>query len=221
MPSVQAITFDVGGTLIQPWPSVGHVYAEVAARHGLKRDSAETLNRRFSQAWKKLKDFHHKREEWAALVAETFAEDRERIEPFFLELYDRFGQPIAWRVFDDVLPALNNLAAHGINLAVISNWDERLRPLLNSLGLHKYFETVIISCETGFTKPSPVMFELAARKLGLAPELILHVGDSLEHDVQGARAAGFQALQIERSGKKIGDGLIRSLTELERFVHLD
>src|ERR1700722_18252190 len=65
MPPVHAITFDVGGTLIQPWPSVGHVYAEVAARHGIKPEAAETLNQRFAAAWKKLKDFHHKREEGA------------------------------------------------------------------------------------------------------------------------------------------------------------
>lgn len=218
MPPVQAITFDVGGTLIQPWPSVGHIYAEVAARHGLKRDSAETLNQRFGAAWKQLKDFKHTREEWAALVAETFAVDARTLETFFPELYDRFAQPTAWRLFDDVLPTLNNLAAHGINLAVISNWDERLRPLLETFGLRKYFETVIVSCETGFTKPSPVMFELAARKLGLAPEFILHVGDSLEHDEYGAKSASFQSRLIDRKLTNPTPGWIQSLAELEKIA---
>jgi REG-2-like HAD superfamily hydrolase len=218
MPPVHAITFDVGGTLIRPWPSVGHVYAEVAARHGIKPEAAEILNLRFATAWKKLRDFRHTREEWAALVAETFALDAGGVEAFFPELYERFGQPAAWRVFDDVLPALNHLAAHGVNLAAISNWDERLRPLLDGFGLRRYFEAVIVSCEAGFTKPSPVMFELAARKLGLAPEFILHVGDSLEHDVRGAQSAGFQTVLIDRSDAKSGEGRIKSLLELEKLV---
>src|SRR5579871_719054 len=145
MPPVQAITFDVGGTLIQPRPSVGHVYAEVAARHGLKHHTPETLNRRFANAWKKLKDFHHKREEWATLVAETFGETPGKTEAFFPELYDEFARTRAWRIFDDVLPTLNHLASHGVNLAIVSNWDERLRPLLAGFGLHKYFETIIVS----------------------------------------------------------------------------
>src|SRR5262249_44700851 len=50
--SVRAITFDVGGTLIQPWPSVGHIYAEVAAHHGRRDISVEALNRQFAAAWK-------------------------------------------------------------------------------------------------------------------------------------------------------------------------
>ena len=47
---VRAVTFDVGGTLIKPSPSVGDIYAEVAARHGRKKVSPETLNRRFAAA---------------------------------------------------------------------------------------------------------------------------------------------------------------------------
>ncbi len=41
---IRAVTFDVGGTLIEPWPSVGHVYAEVAARHGVAAIDVATLN---------------------------------------------------------------------------------------------------------------------------------------------------------------------------------
>src|SRR3954470_6861500 len=72
-PSIRAITFDVGGTLIQPWPSVGHVYASVAARHGLGELSTEVLNRQFAAAWKKLSGFNYSRPEWFQLVNQTFA----------------------------------------------------------------------------------------------------------------------------------------------------
>src|SRR5437762_3763533 len=91
---IEAITFDVGGTLIEPWPSVGHVYAEVAARHGLKNLSPEKLNRQFAAAWGALKNFHHTRDEWAALVDQTFAGlcERPPSGTFFPELYARFAE---------------------------------------------------------------------------------------------------------------------------------
>ncbi len=217
---VRAVTFDVGGTLIKPSPSVGHIYAEVAARNGRKGFSPETLNRRFATAWNGLKSFNHSREEWAALVDETFGpvDGEKPSETFFPEIYDRFAEPDAWHVFEDTLPALNALAAADLYLGVVSNWDERLRPLLEKLGLNKYFQAVIVSCEVAFTKPSPVIFEQAARMLGEAPEYILHVGDSTTHDVAGARGAGFQALLLERGSKDAGDGVIASLLELKGLM---
>lgn len=133
-------------------------------------------------------------------------------------MFERFGEPEAWRIFDDVKPAIDALASLGINLAIISNWDDRLQPLLERLGLRKYFETVVVSCETGFSKPSPVIFEHAARKLGLPPESILHVGDSLRDDLQGAETAGFQGRLIERGKTGAGPGRIGSLLELERIA---
>src|ERR1041385_3439162 len=128
---IQAVTFDVGGTLIEPWPSVGHVYAEVASRHGLKTFSAEQLNARFKTAWRARQGFGHMRIEWRELVNEVFggSDSQSPEENFFAELYERFAQPDAWHVFDDVLPTLDALASRQIKLAVISNWDERLRGL--------------------------------------------------------------------------------------------
>jgi putative hydrolase of the HAD superfamily len=212
---VRAVTFDAGGTLIQPWPSVGQVYAEVAAQHGHKISPA-VLNQRFGKAWRERKDFNHAREEWAALVDQTFSGlvERPPSETFFPELYARFSEPKAWRIFEDVQLALEALAARGIRLAIISNWDERLRPLLDGLDLAKYFEAIFVSCEVGFPKPSPVIFEHAARMLGLAPEFILHVGDSREHDAEGATAAGFQARLLERGGEDARTGSVGSLLQL-------
>jgi putative hydrolase of the HAD superfamily len=216
---IRAVTLDVGGTLIKPSPSVGHVYAEVASRHGWKKVSPEILNRRFSAAWKGLKNFNHTRDEWAALVDETFGPSEQKpSETFFPEIYDRFAEPEAWHVFEDALPSLDALAARDINLAIVSNWDERLRPLLEKLKLNKYFQAVIISCEVAFTKPSPVIFEQAARMLGEAPEHILHVGDSAAHDVTGAKSAGFHAVLLERGRVDAGGQVIGSLMELDGMV---
>lgn len=217
---IKAVTFDVGGTLIEPWPSVGHVYAEVAARHGLKTFSAAQLDARFKTAWQARKNFEHSRNEWAALVNEVFGISPAEpfSDKFFSELYERFAEPISWRVFDDVLPALDTLASRGIRLGVISNWDERLRGLLRKLKLECYFQTLAISREVGFPKPSRVIFRQAAAELDLRPEAILHIGDSLEMDIAGARAAGFQALQIHRSAQNPADGQLHSLAGLSAII---
>jgi putative hydrolase of the HAD superfamily len=215
-PPIKAVTFDVGGTLISPWPSVGHIYAEVAARHGYAGVSAELLNQRFSAAWKSFSDFEHSRPQWAALVDATFFGiiDALPSQTFFGELYERFAEPAAWRIFDDVITTLEALRSRGFKLAVISNWDERLGPLLRRLKLNDYFQTVVISCEVGSSKPMFAVFDRAARQLAVTPGAILHVGDSLEMDVQGARSAGFAAVWLDRQGLRSRGEVIPSLHDL-------
>lgn len=213
---IAAITFDVGGTLIDPWPSVGDVYAEVAARNGFEGISVERLNHQFASSWRSAGDFNYTEAAWANIVDATFHGlcKTPPSQTFFPELYQRFAEPDAWHVYEDVLPTLDHLASHGVKLGIISNWDDRLRPLLGALKLDRYFDVILISCESGFTKPSPVMFNLAAEKLGLAPERILHVGDSLDLDVQGAKGVGLNTLWLRRTAPSFADGQIGSLREL-------
>jgi len=215
-PPIRAVTFDVGGTLIEVWPSVGHVYAEVAARHGVKGLSAGVLDQRFAAAWRAARKFSYSRSGWAGLVDATFRglTDRPPSRTFFAELYARFAAPNAWRVFEDVVPTLDALAARGLELGVISNWDERLRPLLEQLKLASYFEAIVVSCEVRSSKPACAIFEHAVQRLGLPPEAVLHVGDSLPMDVRGARAAGLSALLLKRATGVARVGQIESLREL-------
>ncbi len=217
---IQAVTFDVGGTLIEPHPSVGHVYAEVAARHGWEGLSAEALTRRFKAAWGSRHPFQHTRSEWARVVDETFdgLVNTPPSQSFFPELFERFAQPGAWRVFDDVFPALDRLASRGLKLGIISNWDERLRPLLHHLKLDTFFEVVVVSWEIGFSKPSPIIYEQAVRKLALAPRAILHVGDDPELDVSAARAVGLEARLLSRARLIPLAGQIHSLENLRELL---
>ena len=214
--AIKAVTFDIGGTLIEPWPSVGHVYAEVAARHGADGLSPTLLNTRFKAAWRSRNSINDTRAGWEELVREVFSGlvAPARHAALFAELYERFAQADAWRIFDDVLPTLEMLVSRGIRLGAISNWDERLRTLLRRLRLDDYFEVIVVSCETGFAKPSPEIFEHAAAKLGLPPASILHVGDSLEMDVRGATSAGFRAARIRRATDDALEGDLCSLGEL-------
>jgi putative hydrolase of the HAD superfamily len=201
---VTAVTFDVGGTLIEPWPSVGHVYAEVASQWGLTSVTPEALNRGFAAAWQTRRPFDHSRAAWQCLVNQTFAAAgaAHPSDACFNALYERFAQASAWRLFDDAQPALEALAARGLRLGIVSNWDERLRPLLATLGLAKYFRAFIVSCEVDHPKPDREIFLRAAAELGCEPAALVHVGDSVEEDVDGARAAGLQAVLIDRSGRR-------------------
>ena len=205
--------------MIAPHASVGAVYARVAARNGCGALSVEELDRRFRQAWKRVDGFQHRREDWEALVDQVFQglvpEPPSRT--FFGELYDEFARPDAWQVFDDVIPTLEWLAGAGMDLAVISNWDERLRPLLRGLRLDRYFNVIVVSGELGFPKPSPVIFDEALRQLGCPASAALHVGDELRDDFSGATAAGMQALHLRRDAES-RDLQIQSLAGIPQWL---
>lgn len=212
------MTFDAGGTLIEPWPSVGHIYAEVAARFGVRAEPAR-LNRQFAAEWRAKQGFDYSRAAWLDLVERSFTGIAEPLpEGCFTAIYERFAEPDAWRVFDDVLPTLDRLAKRGVRLGVVSNWDERLEPLLERLRLRGCFEAVVVSCHAGFTKPSPEIFQLAAGRLVLAPAAVLHVGDSRTEDVTGARSAGLHARLIRRDQPPVAGEQIRSLGDLVEAV---
>lgn len=210
------MTFDVGGTLIEPWPSVGHVYAEVAAANGVLGCEPATLNRRFAAAWRRRVDFDYSRQSWSQIVSETFGERSDSPDPidFFHELYERFAQPKAWRIFPDVLRTLEWLCESGVKLAIVSNWDDRLRRLMTGLELDRFFPVQIISGEIGIHKPAREIFERAVAELGFPADTVLHVGDSASEDFEGACRAGLKSLLLNRGQTSAASGEIGSLDEL-------
>lgn len=116
----------------------------------------------------------------------------------FARLAGHFRDPGVWAVYADVSPALEALAARGVPLAIISNWDSYLPRLLELKGLSSFFKTVSVSAieETG--KPEAEIFRRTCQRMGVEPAAALHVGDSLRDDYRGARAAGLQALLLDR-----------------------
>ena len=217
---IKAVTLDVGGTLIRPWPSVGHVYSEVAARHGHGIITPETLNLQFAAAWRAKAGFDHSRRAWLEVVTRTFAGlmPESSVQGFFSDLYDRFARREAWQVFDDVHPALTTLRERGLKLGIISNWDERLRPLLDRLELTPWFQVIVVSAEVGFPKPAREIFAHAASLLGASPASILHVGDSAAEDIAGAESAGFQAVLLDRKATTDSTASIHRLDALSVFL---
>lgn len=196
---IEAVTFDAGGTLIDPWPSVGVVYASVAREFGLNC-CADTITAQFAAVWQCRTAFRYTREEWAEVVQHSFAEQGDVSPELFTAIYDRFAEADSWLVYDDVIPTLQALEKSGVKLAVISNWDDRLRSLLEKLGLATYFQHIVISAEIGAHKPDTRIFNHAAALLNVSPGKILHVGDSWREDLEGVQGAGGCGLRIRRIG---------------------
>jgi putative hydrolase of the HAD superfamily len=198
---IRAVFFDVGGTLIHPWPSVGEVYARVGKRFGVNA-SPEALEQAFRSAWKESKRSAlttSDKEWWRALVQRVMPEAQAG---YFEALYETFAQPDAWRIFPEVFATLATCRKRRWHVGVISNWDERLRPLLDRLGLSGYFDSITVSCEVGAEKPTAEIFQAALRAAGMTPGESLHIGDSEAEDVDGARAVGMNA-RLVREGAVI------------------
>jgi putative hydrolase of the HAD superfamily len=228
MPKV--IFFDAGGTLFRPFPSVGHVYARTAEKHGVRVD-AEMVEKAFQQKWHErngmttlagLSSGKIEREWWYGLVREVFGKGSDPLlkkgltpfrttpfrdfDAFFQELYDLFARAECWRLFDDAVPVLEALKSRGFRLGIISNWDHRLFSIVEQLGLSHYFEQVVASSAVGTAKPGRRIFEAALEAMRAEPNESLHVGDSLEDDYHGARRAGLRAILLLRHPLSPGAG---------------
>jgi putative hydrolase of the HAD superfamily len=113
-------------------------------------------------------------------------------------VYRRFVELLRWRVYDEVRDVLAALRARGIALGIISNWTGDLEDVLRSVELHHHFDFVLDSAHLSWEKPHPEIFLEAVRRAGITPSQALHVGDSPDHDVDGALAAGLRAALVDR-----------------------
>jgi putative hydrolase of the HAD superfamily len=226
---IRAVFFDVGGTLITPWPSVGAVYARVGAVHGFHA-APEAMETAFRAAWKRCKQtangralFTSDKSWWRQLVYEAMDElaldaNPDRRAAYFDDLFASFARADAWRIFDDVVATLRAVRARGIHVGALSNWDERLRPLLNALNLADAFDSVTVSCEVGAEKPDLRVFDEALRQAGVNPHQALHIGDNFDEDVRGATAAGIRALWLVRDNASTSTD--RDVTKIQSLGEL-
>jgi putative hydrolase of the HAD superfamily len=126
---------------------------------------------------------------------------------------------LEFRAFPDVEPALRELRAAGTRLVIVSNWDCSLPDWLGPAGVLDLVDGVVSSAELGEAKPAPAVFLHGLELVGAEPGEAIHVGDSLENDVEGARAAGIRPLLLVRGGEPpAGVDAISSLAELPSIV---
>jgi putative hydrolase of the HAD superfamily len=131
----------------------------------------------------------------------------DRFDSYFDELFELFRHG-AWKLFPETRGVLNSLERRGFKLGLISNFDTRVYDVCQALGIYKYFRSFVISSEAGFAKPSPQIFEIALNEQGVLAEESIHIGDSIEHDILGAKTLGINAVLLDREGKhKHRDGI--------------
>jgi putative hydrolase of the HAD superfamily len=107
---------------------------------------------------------------------------------------------LRFRAFPDAAPLLRELTGRGLRLVAASNWDASLPEGLERTGLAPYLDGAVSSAVVGAAKPDPAVFRAALDLARCAPNEALHVGDSPEGDVDGARAAGIAVALLDRHG---------------------
>ncbi len=214
----KAVFFDGAGTLFHLPKSVGYHYALVGRRMGLQLD-ATALDEAFGVVWKAMPARPATgvpREDddkgwWAELVDRVIenvapaTRDLDR-DAFFEAAYSHFAEAGVWELYPEVIDVLEALQPRA-KLGVISNFDGRLRMVLEQLGISKYFNVVVISSEAGADKPEPLIFERAAQLAAVSPNESLHVGDDPLRDWQGAAAAGMAVVKLDRPHNSLRDVL--------------
>jgi putative hydrolase of the HAD superfamily len=214
--SIKAIFFDAVGTLFYLTRTVGYHYALVGSEIGLKLD-ADKLDRAFVSAWNQMPSRaaidgprdNDDKDWWRQLVnlvldqvAPSLGEiDRDN---FFEIAYQHFAEAGVWELYPEVPDVLRELQPR-FQLAVISNFDGRLRFILEHLGISKFFAHIFISSEIGADKPDPEIFRRALKLIYLKPNEVLHVGDDRKRDWEAASAAGLSVFRLTRPKNSLRD----------------
>ena len=226
----KGVFFDAGDTLFEVKGGVGMIYGRFAEKYGIRVDPGQ-LESSFKEVFKKSPPLAFpgadesqieqlEREWWHHLVRSVFNEisfpDFDR---FFNEVYTFFEGADAWSLFPETKEVLERLQKEKFQIGIISNFDSRIETICTSLGIRPFFATVTHSSRQGAAKPSPEIFRRALKEAGLSPLESLYIGDSPQHDIEGARMIGMTPLLIDRKGRYTKEGHLPRMTDLRDIFH--
>lgn len=239
--AIRTIFFDVGFTLLHPYPSDLEICQQVCARLNLHL-RMEELQNRFTEA----EDFYFRhmranRQVWAndAAISEFWVtyymtmlrpfveeQDEKRLRQLAEMISQEYDSHTSWQTYPDVIPTLQALkASKRYTLGAISDWGISLGPILQNLQLNTYFDCLLVSALTGHAKPSPSLYETALERADTVADYTIHVGDSYTLDVLGARAVGIAPVLLDRKGQLAPDQvdclLIHSLTDMLALLEIE
>ena len=204
--SVDTVVFDVVGTLLEPAPSVSEAYKKSSEKFGVTLSSSE-IAKRFSIAWEKQESLDAQNnpafstsrsreyERWQQIVCDVF-EDSPATGNIFEDLWIHFGKPSSWQPVEQGCRLLEAVRESGIDVAVASNFDERLLPLAKHVEPLISIEKIFASSELGWRKPAPQFFQAVESRLEKDPDQLLLVGDDPRLDIAAANAAGWKSMRI-------------------------
>jgi putative hydrolase of the HAD superfamily len=200
--SLRAVLFDVDFTLCRPGPELSaERYVRIAARHGITLDAGRYDDARDAAVLnlKRHPELVHDESIWHRFTEEIFigmgGPDAIASE-CATEIEEGWGVSENFELFEDVLPVLEELRRAELRIALVSYG---IRDLTEFVAHHRLdVDAIVDSRSHGRVKPHPTIFEAALVKLGVAAEDAVMVGDSLEEDIEGARALGMRAILIDR-----------------------
>lgn len=229
---VDLVTFDAADTLVQVFWKPGRFAVECALLHKLAIDeqvAREAYDRLLRSRWTEYRLVNQTRDpEKCDLFWDELTRDwllGQQIEPdeavgvlqiARTRLYAPNGEQ--FKLFDDVIPTVKALRELGIRVAVLSNWDYSLHPILRNLGVYELFDRVFASLEEGPEKPEPELFHIVLDHFSVAPDRALHIGDNPLDDLEGARGVGMHALLLDRARGESSPPFIQSLSEVLAVV---
>jgi putative hydrolase of the HAD superfamily len=206
-PPLRAVVFDVDFTVARPGPELGpEGYRTVGARYGLELEAARYEDAR-AQALETLErhpELDHDEEIWVLFTQRIIEGMGGRGDTYApaVELTRAWELAQHFEIYDDAVPALRDLRARGLKLGLLSNTARDLDDFVAHHGLD--VDAVLTSRVHGKTKPHETIFRRMLELLGVRPEEALMVGDTLEDDIEGARAVGMSALLVDRAGRYPG-----------------
>ena len=202
MRTVRAVLFDVDFTLCRPGPELSaERYARIAARHGVILDPAlyEQAREAAVLNLKRHPELLHDDSIWHRFTEEIFigmGGPEAIASECATEIEEGWGVSENFELFEDVLPVLEELRRAELRIGLVSNG---IRDLTEFVAHHRLdVDAIVDSRSHGRVKPHPTIFQAALVKLGVAAEDAVMVGDSLEEDIEGARALGMRAILIDR-----------------------
>jgi putative hydrolase of the HAD superfamily len=224
-PRIDALLLDAHGTLLELEPPAPALRAVLAERHGVKV-SLEQAQAAIAAEVRYYRSHLHEgrdassvdelRGRCSEVLRRALAAEQALDEIGAGELTQALLAALQFRPYPEVPGVLEELRRRGRRLVVASNWDASLPQTLQTLGLLERVDGVVTSAQCGAPKPDPLVFQRALELAGVPARSALHVGDSPEEDLEGARRAGIQAILIVRDGRPAvaGERSIASLREL-------
>ncbi len=211
--TVKAVLFDVDFTLARPGPELGaEGYVRIGGRHGLELDPERYEEARAAalDTLQRHPELEHDEEIWYAFAEQVIrgmGGDSEAARECAVEVEKGWERSENFDLYEDALPVLEELRRLGVKIGLVSNGARDLDQFVSDHALE--VDVALGSRAHGWTKPHPTIFRAVLERLGVEPEDAVMIGDSLQDDIEGARALGMRAFLIDRENRypDVGDRL--------------
>jgi HAD superfamily hydrolase (TIGR01549 family) len=223
--TVEAVLFDVDFTLAKPGPLLGpNGYHDAGRRFGLELDPERYADARAAAVLdlRQHPELEHDEEIWLRFtedIVRGMGGEGDACRSVAQAITDRWLASENFELYEDVLPVLELLRERGVKTGLVSNTSRDLGAFVAHFELS--VDAWIWSGRHGKVKPSPTIFMAVLEELGVAPEAAVMVGDSLQDDIEGARALGMRAFLVDRESRTEVDDAIPTLLALPVLIGIE